>query len=129
MIIQVEGASADEVAEARRSLADLAKGWDVTIAETAPPAASGVGREDGYRGIDPVALASLIVSLPSAALAVGDLADRIKKRKRAKDLIDHAELLSEKRVTTIVITETRTVDLRSLTPDQLLALAAAEDKA
>ena len=45
----------------------------------------------------------------------------------ANDLIDHAELLSEKRVTTIVITEPRTVDLRSLTPDQLLALAAAED--
>jgi hypothetical protein len=127
MIIQVEGASAAEVAEARRSLADLAKEWDVTIAETTSPTAPGAARDDGYRGIDPVALASLVVSLPSAALAVGDLADRIKKRKRAKDLIDHAELLSQKRVTAIVITETRTVDLRSLTPDQLLALAAAED--
>jgi hypothetical protein len=124
MIIQVEGASAAEVAEARRSLADLAKEWDVTIAETASPAGA---RDGGYRGIDPVALASLVVSLPSAALAVGDLADRIKKRKRAKDLIDHAELLSQKRVTAIVITETRTVDLCSLTPEQLLALAAAED--
>jgi hypothetical protein len=129
MIIQVEGVSAEEVAEAKRSLADLAKDWDVTIAETASSAPQAVGRGDGYRGIDPVALASLIVSLPSAALAVADLADRIKKRKRAKDLIDHAELLSEKRVTTIVITETRTIDLRSLTPDQLLALAAAEDNA
>lgn len=101
----------------------------MTIAETVSSASPGMAREDGHRGIDPVALASLIVSLPSVALAVADLADRIKKRKRAKDLIDHAELLSEKRVTTIVITETRTVDLRSLTPDQLLALAAAEDGA
>jgi hypothetical protein len=129
MIIQVEGASAGDVAEAKRSLADLARDWGVTVAETAPPEtkAKDPAHHGGYRGIDPIALVSLIVSLPSTVLAVADLADRIKKRKRAKDLIDHAELLSEKRVTAIVITETRTVELRTLTPDQLIDLAASEN--
>jgi hypothetical protein len=125
MIIQVEGASAEVVAEAKRRLADLAKEWGVEIAEITP--AEVPARDDRYRGVDPVALASLIVSLPSVALAVGDLADRIKKRKRAKDLIDRAVVYSDKRVTAVVITETRTVELRTLTPDQLIALAA--DKA
>jgi hypothetical protein len=123
MIIQVEGASAADVAEARRGLADLARDWGVEITEAGPAAPV---HRDGYRGIDPVALASLVVSLPSAALAVADLADRIKKRKRAKDLIDQAAVHAEKRVTAIVITDTRTIELRSLTPDQLIDLAADE---
>jgi hypothetical protein len=127
MIIQVEGASAADVAEARRRLADLARDWGVEITEAGP--ASAPVHRDGYRGIDPVALASLVVSLPSAALAVADLADRIKKRKRAKDLIDQAAVHAEKRVTAIVITDTRTIELRSLTPDQLIDLAADEAEA
>ena len=76
-----------------------------------------VARHDRYGDSDPVALASLIVSLPLAALAVVDFVDPIKKRERAKDIIGHAVLLSEKRVTTIVVAETWTIDLRSLTPD------------
>jgi hypothetical protein len=35
--------------------------------------------------------ASLVLSIPSAALAVTDLADRIRKRRRATELIDHAQ--------------------------------------
>jgi hypothetical protein len=124
VIIQVEGASAEVVAEVKRSLAELVKDWDVEIAEVAPTEAEVPARGEGYRGVDPVALVSLIVSLPSAALAVGDLADRIKKRKRAKDLIDRTVVYSDKRVTAVVITETRTVELRTLTPDQLIELAA-----
>lgn len=127
MIIQVEGASEGDVAGARRGLAALADGWGTPVTETAPPRGAEEGSGHGVKGIDPVALASLVVSLPSAALAVADLADRIAKRKRARELIEHAELLSEKRVTAIVVTKTRTVELRSLTPDQLLDLVAAED--
>lgn len=126
MIIQVEGVSAADVVDAKRSLEELAGNWSVEVAEAAPETTVTAGR-GVTRGIDPIALTSLLLSIPSTILAVADLADRIAKRKRAKELIGHAELLSEKRVTAIVITETRTVDLCSLTPDQLLALAAAED--
>jgi hypothetical protein len=126
MIIQVEGVSAEDVAEAERSLGELARDWDVTVAETGPAETKVIPR-GGYRGVDPIALTSLILSLPSSFLAVADLADRITKLKRAGELIDHAQLLSDKRVTALVITETRTVELRSLSPDQLIDLAAAEE--
>jgi hypothetical protein len=126
MIIQVEGVSAEDVAEAERSIGELASDWDVTVAETAPPETTVIPRA-GDRGVDPIALTSLILSLPPTFLAGADLADRLTKRKRAGELIDHAQLLSDKRVTALVITETRTVELRSLTPDQLIDLAAAEE--
>jgi hypothetical protein len=127
MIIQVEGVSAQDVAEAERSLGELARDWDVTVAETGPPETKVIPRAGYHRGVDPIALTSLILSLPSTFLAVADLGDRLTKLKRAGELIDHAQLLSDKRVTALVITETRTVELRSLTPDQLIDLAAAEE--
>jgi hypothetical protein len=126
MIIQVEGVSAEDVAEAEHSIGELARDWDVTVAETGPPETKVIPR-GGYRSVDPIALTSLILSLPPTFLAGADLADRLTKRKRAGELIDHAQLLSDKRVTALVITETRTVELRSLTPDQLIDLAAAEE--
>ena len=64
-----------------------------------------------------------MLSIPSAALAVLDLADRIRKRRRATELIDHAQQLAAQHVTVHLITQGRTVELRTLTPDQLLDLA------
>ena len=52
-----------------------------------------------------------------------DLADRIHKRRRATELIDHAQQLATQPVTINVITGNRTVELRTLTPDQLLDIA------
>jgi molybdenum cofactor biosynthesis enzyme len=60
---------------------------------------------------------------PQAALAVLDLADRIHKRRRATELIDHAQQLATQHVNVHLITQNRTVELRTLTPDQLLDLA------
>ena len=65
---------------------------------------------------------ALVVSIPLAALAVADLADRITKRRRAKTLIDHAHHHATGQVTLHVITGTGPVDLATLDPDQLLAL-------
>jgi hypothetical protein len=76
-----------------------------------------------------VALASLVVSLPSAALAVADLADRIRKRRRAKELIDHAQHLATQQVTVHLVSGSRTVELRTLDPDQLLDLQANDGPA
>ncbi len=64
-----------------------------------------------------------MLSIPSAALAVLDLADRIRKRRRAAELIDHAQQLATQQVTIYLISQGRTVELRTLTPDQLLDLA------
>lgn len=94
------------------------------IAE-APAEATPIARADHDDGkaIDPVAVASLVLSVPSAALAVADLADRIRKRRRAAELIDHARQLAAQQVTIYLISPGRTTELSSLTPDQLLDLA------
>jgi hypothetical protein len=67
------------------------------------------------------------VSLPSAALAVLDLADRIGKRRRAEELIDHARHEATQQVSIYLISHDRPVELRTLTPDQLLDQIADED--
>jgi hypothetical protein len=68
----------------------------------------------------------LVVSLPSAALAVADLADRIRKRRRAQELITTAQHLAEERVTASLVTGGSTIELGTLTPDQLLDLLGDE---
>ena len=130
MIIQLESATAENTDAARRSLEALACSWGQEIAEAPAEAmtAAGTIHDDG-KGIDPVALASLVLSVPSAALAVADLADRIRKRRRASDLIGHARQLAARQVTIYLIAPGRAVELSTLTPDQLLDLQAGEDPA
>jgi hypothetical protein len=94
-----------------------------------PGAAAASASDDDRRTIDPVALASLVCSIPSTALAVADLAYRIGKRRRAKELIDHASDLVGQHVTARVITRTREVELRTMTPDQLPDLLDADETA
>jgi hypothetical protein len=127
MIIQLESATAEDVAAARRSLDALAASWGV---EAAVAPRSTAADDLPHKGIDPVALISLVVSIPSAVLAVADIADRIMKRRRAKELIEQARQLSaEQQVSVLLVERTRTFELRSLEPDQLLELLAAEEKA
>ncbi len=131
MIIQLEGATAGDVEAARRSLAGLARSWDQEITPapaTTTPAAARTGTGDG-KTIDPVSLATLVVSLPSAALAALDLADRIRKRRRAEELIGHARHQATQQVSIYLITQGRPVELRTLTPDQLLDQITGEDPA
>jgi hypothetical protein len=76
-----------------------------------------------------VSVAALVLSIPSAALAVLELADRIPKRRRARELIEHAQQLAAQEVTVCVMSRSRAVELRALAPDQLLDLLADEDPA
>lgn len=122
MIIQLESASTAHTHAARRSLEAIAQSWGTEITET-PAAVAGTIHQDDGKVIDPASLATLVLSIPPAALAVLDLADRIHKRRRATELIDHAQQLATQHVTVHLITENRTVELRALTPDQLLDLA------
>jgi hypothetical protein len=81
--------------------------------------------EAARKALDPVSLAALILAIPSAALATWDLADRIRKRKRAQRLLDAARRLRiEKRVETYVVTLEGPKGLDEVSADELLELAA-----
>jgi hypothetical protein len=124
MIIQLQSATAETTDAARRSLEALAHGWGHEIVNAPPAATTTVdSSHDHNKVIDPVAVASLVLSIPSAALAVADLAERIRKRRQAGELIDQAKQLAAQQVTVHLMFPGRTVELRTLTPDQLLDLA------
>jgi hypothetical protein len=127
MIIQLDSATTEDTGAAWHSLEELARSWGHQITEApaeAMPAAR-AGHEDG-KAIDPVAVASLVLSVPSAALAVADLADCIRKRRRAADLIDHARQLAARQVTINLLSPGRTTERSTLTLDQLLDQADEE---
>src|ERR1022692_4472082 len=127
MIIQLEGPATGNMEAAQRSLEALAHRWGYDIAQSpdgALPAAT--SHDENSKAVDPVSMAAAVLSIPSAALAVVDLADRIRKRRRASELIDHAQQLAAQQVTLTLITRTRTAELRTLTPDQLLDLIATD---
>jgi hypothetical protein len=60
---------------------------------------------------------------------VADLADRIRKRRRAGGLIDRAQQLAARQVTITLISPGHVTELRTLTLDQLLDLQTTEDPA
>jgi len=128
MIIQLDSATAENVEAARRTLEALAHSWghEMREAPANTPEAAAAARNDD-KVIDPVAVAALVVSIPSAALAVLDLTDRLHKRRRAKDLIDHAQQLAAQHVTVCLMSHSRPVELTTLAPDQLLDLLANEN--
>ena len=123
MIIEFVGA---DVEAAEKSLATLTASWGYQP-EPAPTAEPANDRDT--KGVDPLALTSLIVSIPSAMLAVADIADRIHKRRRAGELIERAQQLRTQQATARLVREDRSVDLATLTPDQLLDLIADDDSA
>jgi hypothetical protein len=124
MIIQLDSTNAESTQAARRSLETTVRSWGHEITEATPAAGNShdAGRD---KGIDPVSAIALVLSIPSAATAVLDLADRITKRRRAAELIDQAKQVAGQQVTVRVISRTR--ELRTLNPDQLLDLLADED--
>jgi len=128
MIIQLEGPATGNTQAAQRSLEALARRWGYEITQAPagalPPATS---HDENSKVIDPVSVAAAVLSIPSAALAVLDLADRIHKRRRASELIDHAQQLAAQHVTVRLITQGHTAELSTLAPDQLLDLLAGED--
>ncbi|MEU5294057.1 hypothetical protein [Streptomyces umbrinus] len=123
MIIEFVGA---DVEAARKSVAALTSSWGYQPepAPTAEPA-----NDPDTKGVDPVAVTSLLVSIPSAMLAVADIADRIRKRRRAGELIERAQQLAAQQAAVRLVREDRSVDLATLTPDQLLDLIADEPSA
>jgi len=128
MIIQVDGDTAADREAARRELEALARSWGHELTEARPhtSGAAGVTRGDD-KALDPISITALVLSIPSAALAVHDLTDRIQKRRRAKELIDHAQRLAAQQITAHLMSQSRPRELTTLTPDQLLDLLVNED--
>jgi hypothetical protein len=87
--------------------------------------------------VDPVALASLgvalasfAVSIPAAALAVWDLAERIRKRSRAKALVEAAtRLRAERGIEVFAATAQGQKLLADLDPDAILDLVNSSEDA
>jgi len=125
-MIKLESATAEDTGAAKRSLEALARSWGQQITEgpAQETAAAGVTPHDDRKVVDPVTVASLVVSIPPAALAV---LDRIRKRRRARELIEHARHLAVRQVNVYLILHGRATELRTLTPDQLLDQLAGED--
>lgn len=120
MIIKFVGA---DVEAAGKSVAALTSSWGY---QPEPAPAAEPATDPDTKSVDPVAIASLVVSIPSAMLAVADIADRIHKRRRAGELIERAQQLREHQAAARLVCEDRSVDLATLTPDQLLDLIADE---
>jgi hypothetical protein len=125
MILQLESATAENIEAARRDLEAMTNSWGHEITEA--PADSPETANNDDKLIDAMSATALALSIPPAALAVIDLADRIRKRRRAKELIDHATQLAEQEVSVYLISRNRPVELTTLAPDQLLDLMANEN--
>jgi hypothetical protein len=88
-------------------------------------------RAEPKRAVDPIAVAALIVSIPSALLAIADLADRIRKRRKAEEVLGKVKQLIVNGNVSITVTVTGNespVSLHDLTADKLLELATEADK-
>jgi hypothetical protein len=121
MIIKLVGAATENVEAAGRSLAALTTSWGY---QTQPAPTGQPTTSPDTKVIDPVAVASLIVSIPSAILAIADITDRVHKRRRADQLIKHAQQLKEQQTAALLVRADHSIDLATLSPDQLLDLIA-----
>jgi len=121
VIIRLIGCESRELETARRGLAELARDWGHDLSTDDVPGQLDP-RHDTDRAVDPVAVTALVLSIPSAALAVVDLADRIQKRRRAHDLIARARELTAENVRLQLVAEDGATELAELDPDRLLDL-------
>jgi hypothetical protein len=115
----VSGDAAAEAADKfKAAVAAFGSGLDVMVQQPGEVSA------DGRKAIDPIALASLIVSIPAFVLAVMDLKDRIEKRRRAQKLIDSAKRIQiEQKVEICLLVENVASPLDKVTPDLLIEIA------
>ncbi|MGM7643935.1 hypothetical protein ACSVDM_03460 [Nocardia sp. JW2] len=121
MRIRIQG-TADSPVRAKERLDDLLRQWDQESSDVSSTSDTNNSEQNGYgqKGVDPVALTALVVSIPSAALAVLDIADRISKRRRAEQFLEHIRELSTQGVTITFASQDSAPEITALTPDQLL---------
>jgi hypothetical protein len=126
MIIQIEGPNSQSVEAATHSLEAMTRNWDHDITHIPVLPAEAAPARGDRKVIDPVSVAALARSIPPALLAAADLADRIRKRRRASELIDQTRQFAAQQVTIYLISPDTATELRGLTADQLLDLASQQ---
>ena len=131
MIIQLESATTEDAGRPGAACEDLARSWghDITPAPAEATPAARTGHGDG-KAIDPV-----VAGHPGGVAALrragrGSTWPTASANGAApQELIDHARHQATQQVTVYLITQGRPVELRTLTPDQLLDQIADEDPA
>jgi hypothetical protein len=115
--LHLDGTAADAAAD------ELAAFFEAEFGRR-PARLPAAGPGETGRKTDPVAIAALVLALPSAMLAAMDLAERIRLREKIARLIDLARRLKRDRGTAVrVETAAGLQDLAALDPDRVLALA------
>lgn len=121
MIVRLEARDSASLTSAREQLESLVRSWGhELVVDASASDGSGSLRDREGKVLDPLAVATLVISIPSAVLAVIDLADRIQKRRRAQELIEVARRLAALEVVVAVEVEGSTVLVVDLDPDRLL---------
>jgi hypothetical protein len=115
--IRIEGEAAEDAVEELRAFLKRELEVEPQLTSLVPTEAK------GRRAADPVAIATLVLSIPSAALASADLAERVKLREKLGRLIAWAKRLrTERELRCRIEAATGTKDLDTVSEDELLAL-------
>jgi hypothetical protein len=117
--IAIDGDDAETVAQELTAILAEGASQSITRSVKVPPP------DQTSKVIDPVAVLGVILAVPSSLLAVGDIVDRIHKRKKASDLVSVAKRLCREKRVSIVITaaDGSTFSLDQLEADRVLAIA------
>jgi len=86
--LHVTGKNADQVAEKITALFNENFGVEPNIQNVRPAFVA------GQRGVDPVALTALVLSIPAAALAAMDVISRMKKKQQTEKTLAQLEQIS-----------------------------------
>jgi hypothetical protein len=125
MRLRLVGEPQQDLAAATDTIERLVEEWggDVRIEQ----ASQGAPTPD-HKGVDAIAVAALVLAVPSAVLAVVDLADRIRKRRRAMQLIEEARQVNVTySVQVFIETAGGPLLVSDMDPDRLLELVPAEE--
>jgi hypothetical protein len=127
MIIRVETQTRQDAANAKEVITGLARQWGHDAVEHEPRAFADDATPSGDKAIDPIAATALVLSIPSVALAVVDLTDRIRNRRRAEELIDSARQLAGRQVNVYLVVGNTEIRIDTMSPDDLLDGRADEE--
>jgi hypothetical protein len=120
---RLEGAGAEEAAEEMAALIQR----DLGITPEKFPAR--VTDENTGTRTDPIALAALILAIPSAVLATVELIERIRNKEKLDRLIEQSRKLQKKHSTTrirIITPKGKVIELENITSSEMLDIAAEE---
>jgi hypothetical protein len=123
IIIRVEGKDAAAVAKTLARIAEQKLGTTLRVKPDLPPSP-----RPEERVVDPISLATMILAIPPAALAVWDIAKRIEARRKATALLDAWRTPPPPvQVKVTVETPQGAVALERMTVELLLASAQGSD--